>query len=61
MNLGSQLGVQILGVAATAAYAGVASYILLKLVGMILPLRADDETEQQGLDLVQHGETGYNM
>jgi len=48
MNLGSQLGVQILGVAATAAYAGVASYILLKLVGMILPLRADDETEQQG-------------
>lgn len=61
MNLGSQMGVQVLGVLATAVYAGVVSYILLKLVGIVLPLRADDETEQQGLDLVQHGETGYNM
>ena len=61
MNLGSQMGVQILGVVATAIYAGVVSYILLKLVGIVLPLRVDDETEQQGLDLVQHGETGYNL
>ena len=61
MNLASQTGVQVLGVVATAIYAGVVSYILLKVVGVVLPLRADDETEQQGLDLVQHGETGYNM
>ena len=61
MSLGSQMGVQILGVVATAVYAGVVSYILLKLVGMVLPLRAENETEQQGLDLVQHGETGYNI
>ena len=61
MNLASQMGVQVLGVIATAIYAGVVSYILLKVVGAVLPLRADDETEQQGLDLVQHGETGYNM
>jgi len=61
MNLGSQMGVQVLGVSATAVYAGVVSYVLLKLIGIVLPLRADQETEQQGLDLVQHGETGYNM
>lgn len=61
MNLGSQLGVQIIGVLATAAYAGVVSFILLKLVGLITPLRADVDTEQQGLDVVQHGETGYNL
>ena len=61
MGLASQLGVQILGVVATGLYAAVVSFILLKLVGLITPLRANEETEQQGLDVVQHGETGYNM
>jgi len=61
MNLGSQFGVQLIGVVATAVYAGVVSFILLKLIGLITPLRADFETEQQGLDIVQHGETGYNL
>lgn len=35
--------------------------VLLKLINLVLPLRADQETEQQGLDIVQHGETGYNQ
>jgi len=61
MNLGSQLGVQALGVVVTGVYAGVVSYLLLKLVALIVPLRVDDDTEQQGLDVVQHGETGYNL
>lgn len=61
MNLTSQLGVQVLGVAVTGLYAAVVSFILLKLIAYITPLRADEETEQQGLDVAQHGETGYNM
>jgi len=61
MNLGSQMGIQLLGVVATGAYAAIASFVLLKLVGMLTPLRADEETEQQGLDVAQHGEKGYNM
>ncbi len=61
MGLTSQLGVQVLGVVATGAYAAIVSIILLKLIGLVTPLRADEETEQQGLDIVQHGETGYNM
>jgi Amt family ammonium transporter len=61
MNLAKQMGVQILGVAATGLYAAVVSFILLKLIALITPLRADEETEQQGLDVAQHGETGYNM
>ena len=61
MDLGSQLTTQVIGVFATAAYAGVVSYILLKLIGLLMPLRADHDTEQQGLDVVQHGETGYNL
>jgi len=61
MNLGSQMSVQLIGVAATAVYAAVVSYVLLKVISFIAPLRADLESEQQGLDLVQHGESGYNM
>ena len=61
MNLGSQLGVQILGVAATAVYAGLVPFILLKIIGVMTPLRAEQGVEQQGLDIVQHGETGYNL
>ncbi len=61
MGLTSQLGVQVLGVVATGAYAAIVSFILLKLIGLLTPLRAGEETEQQGLDIVQHGETGYNI
>jgi len=61
MNLSSQLGVQVVGIVTTGAYAAIASYVLLKLAGLLTPLRADEETEQQGLDVAQHGETGYNM
>ena len=61
MNLGSQLSVQTIGVVATAAYTAIVSYALLKLVGFVVDLRVDAETEQQGLDLAQHGETGYNL
>jgi len=61
MNLSSQMYVQVIGVFATAVYTGVVSYILLKLIGLVVDLRVDEESEQQGLDLVQHGETGYNL
>ena len=56
-----QLKVQAIGVVATGAYAAIVSYVLLRLVGLVCPLRADPDTEQQGLDVVQHGETGYNL
>ncbi|GAA6139762.1 ammonium transporter [Arenicella sp. 4NH20-0111] len=61
MGLGSQLGVQVLGVVATGVYAAVVSYVLLKVIAIVLPLRADAEIEQQGLDVTQHCETGYNL
>ena len=61
MNLGSQMYVQIIGVVATVVYAAVVSFVLLKAISFVAPLRAELEDEQQGLDLVQHGESGYNM
>lgn len=61
MSLGSQMSVQLIGVTATLVYAAVVSYVLLKVISLVAPLRAEIESEQQGLDLVQHGESGYNM
>ena len=61
MDFLSQFKVQVIGVVATALYTAIVSYGLLKIIGMLIPLRVDEESEQQGLDLVQHGETGYNL
>jgi len=61
MNFSSQFIVQGIGVVATLVYTALVSYLLLKVIGFVIDLRVDAETEQQGLDLVQHGETGYNL
>jgi len=40
----------------TVAYTAIATYIILKVVNLITPLRASDAQERDGLDLSQHGE-----
>jgi len=32
------------------------TYVLLKLVGLFVPLRVSKEQEMEGLDITQHGE-----
>jgi ammonium transporter, Amt family len=54
-----QLGIQAAAVAAALVYSGVVSYILLQIVGAIVPLRASADDESIGLDLSQHGEEAY--
>ena len=60
MNLGSQLGVQAIGLVATFAWTAVATWVILKVVGLITPLRVSEEDELEGLDLTQHEERGYS-
>lgn len=60
-TMGSQLVTQAIGVVATAAWAGVISYILLKVINIFSLVRATDEEEQQGLDIVLHNERGYDL
>jgi Amt family ammonium transporter len=55
-----QLGIQAAAVAAALLYSGVMSFILLKLIGLAIPLRADSSDEAEGLDLTQHGEEAYS-
>jgi Amt family ammonium transporter len=54
-----QVALQLLGVVATIVYSGVASFLLLKLVGAFVPLRAADRAQGVGLDITQHGEEAY--
>ena len=61
MNMASQVQVQIVGIAATFVYTGIATFILLKLVDKLLVLRIDDEDETSGLDLTEHNERGYDL
>ena len=57
----SQLYVQLTGIALIFVWTAVFTWIILKFISMITGLRVDDETESQGLDLISHGERGYNM
>ncbi len=54
-----QLGVQALGVVAAAAYSGVATFVILKVISVFSPLRATDRQQAIGLDVTQHGEEAY--
>jgi ammonium transporter, Amt family len=55
-----QLMVQAIAVAASAGYAFVGSFILLKLIGIFIPVRVTSAEEEEGLDATQHGEEAYN-
>lgn len=54
-----QLALQAAGVLAAIAYSGIMSFALLRLVGLVLPLRAEDRAQGMGLDITQHGEEAY--
>jgi ammonium transporter, Amt family len=54
-----QVGIQVAAVASAALYSGIVSFILLKVVGAVLPLRANNEDQSVGLDLAMHGEEAY--
>ncbi|MBI3046990.1 MAG: ammonium transporter [Acidobacteria bacterium] len=54
-----QLGVQAAAVLAVIVYSGLVSFILLKLIGLVMPLRAAVADETTGLDITQHGEEAY--
>ncbi|MCL4491291.1 MAG: ammonium transporter [Nitrospirae bacterium] len=52
---------QIIAIAVTVAYSFVITAILLKIIDKTIGLRVDDESEVIGLDITQHGESGYTL
>jgi len=55
----AQLGIQAMAVAAAIVYSGGVSFVLLKAIGAVIPLRANESEESVGLDLALHGEEAY--
>jgi Amt family ammonium transporter len=55
----AQLGDQALAALAAPVYAFTATFLLLKLIGLVMPLRATEYEEAIGMDVVQHGEEAY--
>ncbi len=52
-----QVFIQLEGIVATIVYCAIATFVILKIVGAVMGLRVDEETEIGGLDLNLHGET----
>ncbi|MCZ6793997.1 MAG: ammonium transporter [Planctomycetota bacterium] len=59
--VGSQLGAQAMGIAVTGIYAAVATAIIVIVIDKTIGMRVSEEDETTGLDVSQHGETGYNV
>jgi len=55
----AQLGHQALAAVAAPAYAFAVTFVLLKLIGLVMPLRATEHDEAIGMDVTQHGEEAY--
>ena len=55
----AQLGWQVLAALAGPAYAFVGTFVILRLLGLVMPLRATEREEALGMDVVQHGEQAY--
>jgi Amt family ammonium transporter len=54
------VGIQLLAVVATIAFAGTASFGILSGLKLVMPLRIRVDAEVQGIDLAEHGEEAYH-
>jgi Amt family ammonium transporter len=52
-----QIVIQLYGVVVTLAWAGVVTWVLLKVIDLMVPLRVTQQQEVEGLDITQHGES----
>src|SRR6266540_750334 len=57
----AQLGIQAIAVAASWIYCGAATWVILKVIDLVIGLRVPEQEEALGLDLSQHGEPAYQL
>lgn len=60
VSIMDQVGVQALAVGVTMLWSGFFSYLILKVLDLLIGLRVTKDQEQQGLDIATHEETGYH-
>ncbi len=61
VSIATQLWIQTKGVLFTVVYTTVLSYVILKLVDVVIGLRVTGDQETEGLDIALHDERGYNL
>jgi len=60
-DVASQVITQVKGVLLTVVWSGVGSFVVYMIIAVLVGLRVSQETEREGLDIVDHGERAYNM
>ncbi|MGS7249879.1 ammonium transporter [Pseudomonas sp. SK] len=60
-DIGMQVWIQAKGVILTVLYTAIVTYVILKVLDVVMGLRVNEEEESVGLDLAQHNERGYNL
>ncbi|WP_137719673.1 ammonium transporter [Methylobacillus flagellatus] len=60
VTMGAQMYSQVVAVGVTILWATVISYILYKIVDVLVGLRVSEESEREGLDTTEHGERAYH-
>ena len=53
----AQFIIQVKGTAITIAYTAIGTFIILKVLDMIIGLRVAEDQEREGLDITLHGES----
>ncbi len=61
IEIGSQIVVQLTGAVATLVYTAVVTFVILKVLDVVIGNRVSDDEELEGLDLVMHNERGYDL
>jgi len=60
-NIALQLWIQFKGVLFTVVYTAIVTFVILKVIDVVMGLRVSEEEETVGLDLSLHNERGYNL
>ena len=59
--IGGQFMTQLMGVSVTVVYCAIVTFVILKVIDVVIGLRVNEEQETEGLDLSQHNERGYTL
>lgn len=60
VSMGSQVTKQTIATLTTIVWTGILSFVLYKVIDVLLGLRVNEEEEREGLDISSHGEKAYN-
>lgn len=60
-SMSTQMMSQAWGVLIAIVWSGIASFVAFKIADIMVGLRVEEATERQGLDVIEHGESAYNL